>query len=171
MSLDNRDQSIVTQVSAKIAADLAIAAKDVKIEDLLSDFAVAFPQIREGIIDAVNAAIAENVLPGSTEVAPAAVPPPAALSPGPAPAGPAPSAGPAPGPAAIPGATGGGNEADWRDLFDNPGNWYDNRASKQNDRAPDFRHKTKMDAAGKYKLGLYVTGKTNPDWVRQHFGV
>lgn len=167
MSLDNRDQFIVTQVSAKIASDLAIAAKDVKIEDLLGDFAVAFPAIRESIIDAVNAAIAENEMPGSTEVAPAAVPPAGAPAPGPAPAGPAPSAGPV----AIPGATSGGNEADWQDLFDNPGNWYDNRASKQNDRAPDFRHKTKMDAAGKYKLGLYVTDKKNPDWVKQHFGV
>ena len=32
-------------------------------------------------------------------------------------------------------------EAHWRDLIEHPGDWWDNRLSKQNPRAPDFRHK------------------------------
>jgi hypothetical protein len=177
MTLDARDQSIITQVAAKIASDLAIASTDTEIDVILQDFATAFPTVREAIVDAVNTAIAEAVLPGSTPVAgpgpaPAAAP---AAGPGPA-AAPAPAAGPGPvgpgpaGPAAIPGATTGGNEAHWQDLFENFGNWYDNRATKDSPNKPDFRHKTKMDAAGKYKLGLYVNGKDTPQWVKERLG-
>jgi hypothetical protein len=46
----------------------------------------------------------------------------------------------------------------WRDVVENPGNWWDNRLKKKNPRAPDFVRKVD-------KLALWVTTKTTPAWV------
>jgi hypothetical protein len=188
-ALELRDQSIITQVAAKIAADLAgIAGRDIPIGDVVADWAVAFPTIQEAIVDSINAAIATGAFEGSTFQPGAAqtVPPVQAAAPaGPAPAptpapAPGPAAGPAPagpaagpsGPAAIPGAQvndAAQLEADWQDLWANPNDWYDNRTTKDDSRKPDFRHKSKK--RGKYNIGLYVTDKKNPQWVKDFFGV
>lgn len=158
-TLDSRDQSIITQVAAKIASDLTVAAGgDVRIEDLLGDFAVALPTVRDALFDAVNAAIAESTFAGSTNVTPIQAAP--SYQPQP-PAEPVyqPVAAPAP----IPGATDGdpATAALWVELQQNPGDWYDNRTSKKNPRGPDFKNRRDGDKA------LWVVGKNNPSWVPQ----
>jgi hypothetical protein len=172
MALDAKDQSIVAQVAAKIAADLAIASADVRIEDVVTDFAYALDAVATKLYDTINVAIAESALPGSVPVAsvPAAVPPAAAPAAGPPPAA-APAAAPAAGPAAVPATTADASlDGYWRDLFEHPENWYDNRNDPKRPRgAPDFKHKTLK--SGKYNVGLYVDDKKNPDWVKAHFGV
>lgn len=47
-----KDQSIVNQVAAKIASDLAIAAKDQSIEPLIADFAIAYEAVTEALYEA-----------------------------------------------------------------------------------------------------------------------
>jgi hypothetical protein len=172
MALDAKDQSIVAQVAAKIAADLAIASADVRIEDVVTDFAYALDAVATKLYDTINVAIAESALPGSVPVGgvPAAVPPAAAPAAGPPPAA-APAAAPAAGPAAVPATTADASlDGYWRDLFEHPENWYDNRNDPKRPRgAPDFKHKTLK--SGKYNVGLYVDDKKNPDWVKAHFGV
>jgi hypothetical protein len=176
MSLDAKDQCIVAQVAAKIASDLAIASTDVRIEDVVTDFAYALDAVATKLFDTINVAIAESALPGSVPVAsvpaaisPAAVPPAAAPAAGPPAA--APAAAPAAGPAAVPATTADASlDGYWRDLFEHPENWYDNRNDPKRPRgAPDFKHKTLK--SGKYNVGLYVDDKKNPDWVKAHFGV
>ncbi|XP_059305751.1 protein OSB2, chloroplastic [Lycium ferocissimum] len=50
-----------------------------------------------------------------------------------------------------------GKEVDsWKDLVENPDNWWDNRANKLNPKAPDFKHKNTG-------IGLWVD--SSPDWV------
>ncbi|KAK4342985.1 hypothetical protein RND71_038801 [Anisodus tanguticus] len=50
-----------------------------------------------------------------------------------------------------------GKEVDsWKDLVENPYNWWDNRANKLNPKAPDFKHKNTG-------IGLWVG--SSPDWV------
>lgn len=44
----------------------------------------------------------------------------------------------------------------WKDLLENPDKWWDNRASKLNQKAPDFKHKNTG-------IGLWVG--SSPDWV------
>ncbi|KAH6762381.1 hypothetical protein C2S52_019814 [Perilla frutescens var. hirtella] len=44
----------------------------------------------------------------------------------------------------------------WKNLVENPGKWWDNRARKKNSKAPDFRHKETGDA-------LWLN--TSPDWA------
>lgn len=46
----------------------------------------------------------------------------------------------------------------WRSFFENPGAWWDNRASKRNDRQPDFKHKESGTA-------LWMISRGNPEWV------
>jgi hypothetical protein len=178
MPLTSTDQSIVAQVAAKIASDLAIASADVRIEDVVNDFAYALDAVATKLFDTINVAIAESALPGSVPVAgpPAAAPaavPPAAAAPAPAAAPPAaaPAAAPAAGPAAVPATTADATlDGYWRDLFEHPENWYDNRNDPKRPRgAPDFKHKSLK--SGKYNVGLYVDDKKNPDWVKAHFGV
>lgn len=53
--------------------------------------------------------------------------------------------------------TNNGNDEDsWKDLVESPLKWWDNRTSKRNPKAPDFRHKE----TGK---GLWVS--SSPDWA------
>lgn len=50
-----------------------------------------------------------------------------------------------------------GKEVDsWKDLLENPDKWWDNRANKLNQKAPDFKHKNTG-------IGLWVS--SSPDWV------
>lgn len=49
----------------------------------------------------------------------------------------------------------------WRRYFDNPEQWYDNRRSKRNPRAPDFRHKNGSDV-------LWLSSA--PSWAHEHLG-
>ncbi|XP_057466682.1 protein OSB3, chloroplastic/mitochondrial-like isoform X1 [Actinidia eriantha] len=44
----------------------------------------------------------------------------------------------------------------WRDLVENPDNWWDNRANKANKKSPDFKHK--VTGAGLWQRG-------SPSWV------
>ncbi|KAL3628546.1 hypothetical protein CASFOL_027592 [Castilleja foliolosa] len=41
---------------------------------------------------------------------------------------------------------GGGLGDSWKNLVENPGNWFDNRMNKKNPKAPDFKHKESNDA-------------------------
>lgn len=71
-----KDQSIVTQVAAKIASDLAIAARDVQVEQLISDWAIAFEAVNDELYkvhsfqgaDAASEAVI-HAFPGTTVVA------------------------------------------------------------------------------------------------------
>lgn len=51
----------------------------------------------------------------------------------------------------------------WKDYFENPSNFWDNRASKLNLKAPDFKHKSTG-------AGLWVDNKSTPLWVHKRFG-
>lgn len=80
-------------------------------------------------------------------------------------------------PAVIPGAAAppADDEALWRDLFANPGNWEDVRGKKQSEDSPDFKHKfqnqTKPAKNGRYyPLSLWISGRNTPAWVHQSFG-
>lgn len=57
------------------------------------------------------------------------------------------------------GGGGGVNvEATWNDLFANPDQYWDNRRTKRNPKAPDFKHKDTGDA-------LWIDSRQTPDWV------
>lgn len=57
----------------------------------------------------------------------------------------------------VPKSKGVGKEVDsWKDLLENPDKWWDNRATKLNQKAPDFKHKNTG-------IGLWVDN--SPDWV------
>ena len=60
--------------------------------------------------------------------------------------------------------TSAGMEAHWRDLVEHPHEWWDNRLSKPNPRAPDFRHKGS-------RQGLWLDNARTPTWVRARFEV
>jgi len=49
-------------------------------------------------------------------------------------------------------------EAQWAALFCSPDDFWDNRASKKNPRAPDFKHKETGEA-------LWVESRNTPSWV------
>lgn len=95
-------------------------------------------------------ALVANAFPGTTTVPAAAVAPVA-----PAPATPA--------PAAIPGAADGDPQvaALWQEFFADPSRFWDNRGSKRNPKAPDFKNKDNGDKA------LWLQDKKNPSWVGQ----
>ena len=50
----------------------------------------------------------------------------------------------------------------WKDVFENPDHWWDNRLTKKNSRSPDFRHKLTRKA-------LWIDNWFTPDWVRVRF--
>lgn len=74
----NKDESIVTQVAAKIAADLAVAGGD--INQRVADWLIAFEAVRDGLFEAHGNIVAQQVqqaaqavmqaMPGSVEVTP-----------------------------------------------------------------------------------------------------
>ncbi|XP_057779018.1 protein OSB2, chloroplastic-like [Salvia miltiorrhiza] len=47
-------------------------------------------------------------------------------------------------------------ENSWKNLVENPGKWWDNRAGKKNSKAPDFRHK---------ETGEVLWLNSSPEWV------
>lgn len=69
-------------------------------------------------------------------------------------------------PTPIPGVVDGdpATSALWTDLFTDQSGWFDNRTSKMNSAAPDFRSKKFKDATGR-PVGLWRVGKGNPSWV------
>lgn len=73
-----KDESIVTQVAAKIAADLAVAGGD--IQQRVADWAIAFDAVKDCLFEAHGTMVAQQVeqaaqavmqaMPGSTVVTP-----------------------------------------------------------------------------------------------------
>lgn len=59
----NKDESIITQVAAKIAAELATSVKPDSIELATADWAVAFDIVRDSIFAAVGGAPAPSPAP------------------------------------------------------------------------------------------------------------
>lgn len=53
-------------------------------------------------------------------------------------------------------------EMHWRDLADNPSDWWDNLGAKKNPKAPDFKHHTS-------KRGLWIDNFYTPDWAHASF--
>ena len=53
-------------------------------------------------------------------------------------------------------------EACWRHLVESPDEWWDNRATQKNPRAPDFKHKLTRRA-------LWIDNWQSPEWVRASF--
>jgi len=91
----SKDESIITQVAAKIAADLATACKPESIEIATADWAIAFEAVRDGIMEAHGqpamaapqvapnhlpdpTALAQSVFPNSEPVQPSTAAPQAA---------------------------------------------------------------------------------------------
>ena len=77
----SKDASIITQVAAKIAADLVTTRPSSDLEELLSDFSTAFAYVSNSLFDAhnessTNAAVAAVMaaMPGSTLVIDAPAP-------------------------------------------------------------------------------------------------
>lgn len=72
-------------------------------------------------------------------------------------------------PAPIPGVQDGDPvvAALWQEYFQDPSKFYDNRNNKRNPAGPDFSHKVKKGADGKYAAGLWIQGRkgANPSWV------
>jgi hypothetical protein len=50
----------------------------------------------------------------------------------------------------------------WKDYFANPIQWWDNRGSKCNPKAPDFKHRIS-------KSTLWIDGWHTPKWVKDWF--
>ena len=55
-------------------------------------------------------------------------------------------------------------EACWRHLIESPDEWWDNRATRKNPRAPDFKHKLTRRA-------LWIDNWQTPEWVRASFEI
>lgn len=56
------------------------------------------------------------------------------------------------------------NEMYWRQFFDCPSEWWDNRSTRRNPRAPDFKHKVTSKA-------LWIDNRHTPEWVRARLQV
>jgi hypothetical protein len=52
----------------------------------------------------------------------------------------------------------------WELYFSDPSQWWDNRLSKKNPKAPDFKHKT-------LKKALWIQGWYTPEWVKEKFSL
>jgi hypothetical protein len=50
----------------------------------------------------------------------------------------------------------------WLEYFEDPAQWWDNRLTKRNVKAPDFKHKVT-------KRALWINGWYTPEWVRVRF--
>lgn len=53
-------------------------------------------------------------------------------------------------------------ETSWRDLVEHPENWWDNRSTRRNPKAPDFKHRATRQA-------LWIDNSRTPMWARRHF--
>jgi len=190
--MDDRSRDIAVNVALNMARDFTVAAINNGSLDPDNVNAVVnhFTSLTAPLVDVVvgthaSTVVEQNVqaaFPGTTvqhAVAPfgpadqmptAPQPVGPVAQPFPVAASPYPQAGPAP----IPGGVTNPVEADWTELFQNPGNWYDNRADKASGKtkatAPDFKHKTRKTPDGKWNVGLYVSNKDTPAWVKQQLG-
>ena len=54
-------------------------------------------------------------------------------------------------------------EACWRKLVENPEEWWDNRVTRSNPKASDFKHKRTQRA-------LWIDNWQMPEWARARFG-
>ncbi len=117
----------------------------------------AFPQATPAQPQALPAG--EEPFPAAQGPAPVPVPASSLVHQGgPPPATPAPAAAP------------GSDDALWRDLFENFGEWYDNRLDKKSANGPDFKSKKIVDPKNpKYKAGLWL--KDAPDWAKPNLGI
>jgi hypothetical protein len=59
-------------------------------------------------------------------------------------------------------ALGTGIDLYWKHLVDHPEEWWDNRVTRRNPRAPDFKHRVSRQA-------LWIDNPQTPDWVRLRF--
>jgi len=182
-------RDIAINVAINAARDFTVAAINTGtiVSDNVNEVVNHFTALTASLVDVVlgthsSSVVEQNVqaaFPGTT-VQPAVAPfGPADQMPQfpvPAPVGQlTPNPAPVPtGPAPIPGGVSNPVEADWLDLFNNQGNWYDNRADKASGKtkatAPDFKHKTRKTPDGKWNVGLYVSNKDTPAWVKQQLG-
>lgn len=51
-------------------------------------------------------------------------------------------------------------EEQWKDVFDNPSHWWDNRLNKINPNGPDYRHKFSGNP-------LWINNRFTPPWVQE----
>lgn len=51
-------------------------------------------------------------------------------------------------------------EEQWKDVFDNPSHWWDNRSNKINPKSPDYRHKFSGNP-------LWINSRFTPPWVQE----
>lgn len=59
----------------------------------------------------------------------------------------------------------------WKELFDNPDAWWDNRESKKTPTGPDFRVKDRERTGPKgYPLSLWISADDTPEWVLEALG-
>lgn len=163
-TLTDKDQSIITQVAAKITSELVMAAfsNQENTQDVVTEFVTFLPQVNEALLEAVTGNVVQAAFPGSVPVAPGGTPyvpnevsiPVASYTPN-VPAAPAP----------IPGVADGDPQvaALWVQYFNNPADFYDNRTNKRNPKGPDFKHKSSGDA-------LWINDKKNPSWVKSRLG-
>lgn len=127
MTLDLRDQSIASQVAAKVAADIVIA-KDGSQTDFIDWHQVVYECI-SGVLG----------------------PPAASASPAPAGTGTAPTSGASEEPAVERGTT-----SDVPDCPKCNGPMFDNRNEKKNSKAPDFRCKDQNCKTNGYRTGVWA---------------
>lgn len=70
----SKDESIITQVAAKIAADLATSVKPDNIELATADWAIAFEIVRDSLLSACSGAVTTTVTSQPTQYQPVFMP-------------------------------------------------------------------------------------------------
>lgn len=171
-SLTERDRSIVTQVAAKIAADIVVKAYDPEagvvaiaadVNEMVGLFVSTTDQINQAIQQLIIEQTVTEAFPGSQtlpEAAPSNVVPLRPATEVPNHIDPASFSNAMPqGDVAIPGATQSPTETLWRQYFADPSKWWDNRKDKRKPTAPDFKLKSDGDVA------LWIVGRNTPSWV------
>ena len=167
-TLTPKDQQIIAQTSVKVAGEV-LSVRPLTDGEFKAIANLAFDTIIE--LSELNIG-ATPAAPPAPDVTQAAVERVQRAFPG-ATIGdaPAPAPGPARGPVASTPAPGaGGVEALWKHLFDNPDDWWDNRADKRNAKAPDFKAKRNGPTVnGGEPAALWISSRSTPDWVANHF--
>lgn len=162
---DAREVQIRTGQAINLAFQYEALQGHSSLNDILAAVTADVPVI-VAAVNTIQMATAFSALPepapqGSAPMPASAVPPPPPVSgPGPLLAGPGPVT-----PAPIPGAP-SDSESLWRELFNDFGNWFDNRGDKRSERSPDFRRKGKGD-----QPALWLSSRDTPQWVKDRLGV
>jgi len=158
MPLEDRDRSIIAQNANNVASQVVAAAVQAgqieidKASNYLADIARDVQAITYTNI--AEAGVTGN-FPGTTvENTAQVIPHPATVQQ-------VPNTPQAPPP--IPGVQEDPDDALWRELVENPSNFWDNRTNKKNPKGPDFAHKTKKSPDGRFGAGLWL--KDKPAWV------